>query len=190
MADGPASEFMQSGKLPYPFAWTVDVSRGSTGGGSPTQPTQRWMAQEVTIPSEVTMFDNFGQENRGGWMPGYGVIERESFLSRSFTVNFFATDDDNDPEWAMRKWLNDIANKGLAEESKLQDGTVDCILYKNGGSPRQYISAKYAFPTHCEGFTANYGSQPFIVKSVTFACRQLDTDGSQGVTAPGASFGL
>ena len=189
MAAEPAKEFMTNGKLPYPFAWTVQVSRGSTGGGDPGGQTQIWAAQEVTIPSEVTMFDNFGQENRGGWMPGYGVIERESFLSRSFTVNFFATEE-NDPEWVMRAWLNDIANKGLAEESKLQDGTVDCILYSNSGEPRQYISAKYAFPTHCEGFTANYGSQPFIVKSVTFACRQLDTDGSQGVTAPGASFGL
>ena len=60
MADEPAKQFMTDGKLPYPFAWTVEVSRGSTGGGSPTGPTQKWMAQEVTIPREVTMFDNFG----------------------------------------------------------------------------------------------------------------------------------
>ena len=178
----PAAAFMdEGGKLPWPFAWIVQVTRGSFGTGlSPAI----WAAQEVTIPTEATTFENFGQTNRGGWMPGYGVIERESFLSRSVIINFFDLGKE-DPEWDFaRPWLSKIADTGLAgsDGQSLQDGTIICQLFNNdGGNPRRTITAKNAFPTHCEGFTVNYGSQPFTVKSVTFACRKLDNDGSQKV---------
>ena len=154
--------------LPYPFAWGVTVYR--KGGAR----TSLWKAQEVTIPPEATMFDNFGVENRGGWLPGFGVIQRESFLSRSIVINFFdVSKEDEDPEWDLfRPWAIEVADKGLVDQG-VQNGEITCTLYNNEGEIRRKIQALNAFPTTCEGFTVNYGTQPFTVKSITFACRNI-----------------
>jgi len=155
--------------LPYPFAWTVRVSRGDSAND---QASKVWTAQEVTIPGETTMYDNFGPENTGGWLPGYGVIKRESFLSRAIVVNFFDTNTD-DPEWDLyRPWAIEVADKGLVDQG-VQNGTITCTLFDRAGKERRTITGKNAFPTACEGFTVNYGTQPFTVKSVTFACRNI-----------------
>ena len=167
---GPQTAFWEKNTgLPYPFAWGVTVSRG-TGG----ETTSLWKAQEVTIPQESTMFDNFGVENRGGWLPGFGVIQRESFLSRSIVINFFdVSAEGEDPEWDLfRPWAIEVADNGLVDQG-VQNGEITCALYDNEGNSRREIQAFNAFPTKCEGFTVNYGSQPFTVKSITFACRNI-----------------
>ena len=158
--------------LPYPFAWTVRVSRGDSPGAGTT--SKVWTAQEVTIPGETTMYDNFGPENTGGWLPGYGVIKRESFLARTIVVNFFDVSEQNaDPEWDLyRPWAIEVADKGLVDQG-VQNGTITCTLFDRAGLTRRTITGENAFPTACEGFTVNYGSQPFTVKSVTFACRNI-----------------
>lgn len=158
--------------LPYPFAWSVKVSRGSSAATDSNSDV--WAAQEVTIPSEVTGFNNFGPENTGGWLPGFGVIQRESFLSRAIIINFFdVSAKGTDPEWDLyRPWAIEVADKGLVDQT-VQNGEIICNLYDRGTGIRRTITGKNAFPTHCEGFTVNYGSQPFTVKSVTFACRNI-----------------
>ena len=174
---GAQTAFWDKNKgLPYPFAWGVTVYRKGDAG------TSLWKAQEVTIPPEATMFDNFGVENRGGWLPGFGVIQRESFLSRNIVINFFdVSQKGEDPEWDLfRPWAIEVADNGLVDQS-VQNGEITCTLYNNEGEIRREIQASHAFPTQCEGFTVNYGSQPFTVKSITFACRNIGSSGPRGL---------
>ena len=154
------------GQLTYPFAWEVQVS--GPGGTTPS-----WAAQEVSIPPENATLTDMAPENRGGAMPWPGVIQRESFLARPLTVNFFDIKG-QDPETMARKWMIDISEQGFAAGGDQLFGSVICILHDNGGGRKRKDNAKDAYPTNVEGFTVSYGSGSFVVKSVTFACKTLD----------------
>ena len=126
------------------------------------------VAQEVGIPGEQTSFGEFGQENRGGYLPGYGVTQRESFLTRQLSINFFETKVDIEHTF-FRPWMIAIAIDGLVN-SKLKCPIV-VTQYDNQMQKRKGFIFDDAFPTICEPYNLNYADADFTVKSVTFACK-------------------
>jgi len=126
------------------------------------------VAQEVGIPGEQTSFGEFGQENRGGFLPGYGVTQRESFLTRQLSINFFETKTDIEHTF-FRPWMIAIAIDGLVNPN------LKCPIlltqYDNQMQKRKGFAFEDAFPTICEPYNLNYHDADFTVKSVTFACR-------------------
>ena len=127
------------------------------------------VAQEVSIPGEQTSFGEFGQENRGGFLPGYGVTQREGFLSRGLTINFFETKTDIEHTF-FRPWLIAIAIDGLIND-KLKADNIMVEQYDNQMRRRKGFIFDDAFPTFCEPYTLNYSDAPFTVKTVTFGCK-------------------
>jgi len=126
------------------------------------------VAQEVSIPNESTSFGEFGQENRGGFLPGYGVTQRESFLTRQLSINFLETKIDIEHTF-FRPWLIAIAIDGLVNADLKCPITV--TQYDNLMQPRKGFIFDDAFPTVCEPYTLGYGDADFTVKSVTFCCK-------------------
>jgi len=126
------------------------------------------VAQEVAIPGEQTSFGEFGQENRGGYLPGYGVTQRESFLTRQLSINFLETRVDIEHTF-FRPWMIAIAIDGLINPS------LKCPIivtqYDNLMKKRKGFVFEDAFPTICEPYNINYGDADFPVKSVTFGCK-------------------
>mgnify|MGYP003628285149 FL=1 len=126
------------------------------------------VAQEVSIPGEQTSFGEYGQENRGGFLPGYGVTQRESFLTRQLSINFFETKVDIEHTF-FRPWMIAIAIDGLINPA------LKCPIvvtqYDNKMKKRKGFVFDDAFPTVCEGYNLNYADADFTVKSVTFACK-------------------
>tara|TARA_R110002051_G_scaffold113009_3_gene185695 strand:+ start:548 stop:1213 length:666 start_codon:yes stop_codon:yes gene_type:complete len=126
------------------------------------------VAQEVSIPGEQTSFGEYGQENRGGFLPGYGVTQRESFLTRQLSINFFETKVDIEHTF-FRPWMIAIAIDGLVNpELKC---SIVVTQYDNQMQKRKGFIFDDAFPTICEPYTLSYGDGEFTVKSVTFGCR-------------------
>jgi len=169
MPSNIADQFLNVGarELPWPFAWTVQIYRS---GGTFNAPY--WAAQEVTIPNESSTLTNMAPENRGGWMPYPGVIERESFLARPLAVNFFDYGSE-DPEVMAREWMKDIAMSGFRDTS-MWGSTITCVMNDKAGGQRRTYNGRDVFPTNVEGFTMTYQSNTFTVKTITFSCLELD----------------
>ncbi len=172
--------------LPLPFLWKVSIQGVSSGAinavlnkageswgvktvpDSFTRDGNILVAQEVSIPSETFEVSTFGQNNRGGFLPGYGVTQRTDFLNRGITINFLETDEDLEHGF-FRPWTIAIGIDGLINQSLKGDITVR--QYAQDGSFRKGYIFNQAFPTNCEGYTLNYGESEFKAKTVTFACR-------------------
>jgi len=169
MSAGLIKSFAGGVLLPHPFLWTVDFDGGfAAGAGQAAQ----LLAQEVTIPNESSSFAEYGQDNRGGFMPGYGLIQRESFLARSLAINFFESGTGDIEHDFIRPWMIEVGTKGLIWNGGELRGNITVRQYHNTGGMRKGYSFHDVFPTNCEGFTMNYGSQDFLQKTVTFACRE------------------
>tara|TARA_R110002051_G_scaffold73476_4_gene133469 strand:+ start:3431 stop:4024 length:594 start_codon:yes stop_codon:yes gene_type:complete len=184
--------FSKDGKffLPQPFLWKVTIDGGVTGAINSTlgKAGEKWkatttpdeftkdssilVAQEVTLPNERSEYNEFGQTNRGGFLPGFGLTQRDSFLARGITINFIETDVDIEHNffrpWAIAVGIDGLVNMGLKT-------TITVKQFGNDGSMRKGFKFLDAFPTACEGYTLNYGGdQSFTVKTVTFACRNYE----------------
>ena len=173
--------------LSLPFLWTVSIPGllGLTGainqatakiarGGSAwtARPVPDWgtesllAAREVTIPIENTSFLEAGQNSRGGFMPGYGMQQRESYLSRSLSINFIETIDDIVHRfftpWAVAIGVDGLTNFGLKTN-------IYVYQYDNIKRVRKAYKFIDAFPTNVEGFTLTQEPEAvFPEKTVTF----------------------
>lgn len=189
----PTREFL--GKLshekPYylslPFLWTVSipgmlgltgaintttgkVARG--GGGWNARPVPDWgsgnllAARETTIPVEQSTFLEAGQNSRGGFMPGYGLQQRESFLSRNLSITFIETIDDICHRfftpWSVAIGIDGLTNFGLKT-------TIEVRQFDNQKNLRKGYRFIDAFPTNVEGLTLTQEPEAmFPEKTVTF----------------------
>lgn len=172
--------------LPLPFLWTVSFTDSGVSGAISSalskinlnwsvSDASEWtdrsvnnilVAQEVQIPQESFEATVIGQENRGGFMPGYGVVQRTDFLQRGLTINFIETDRDIETEF-FRPWIIALGIDGLLNHS-LKARSVNIAQYGKDMKVRKQYVFNDVFPTTCEGFNLTYGDQEFIVKSVTF----------------------
>ena len=174
--------------LPLTFQWTVTIDdRGlkreikkvlkdldNTTDWS-VYDTNEWMgygehsnilvAQEVSLPSESYQTISLGQPNRGGFMPGYGITERSDFLSRNISINFIETGVDIEAH-LFRPWIIALGTTGLLNTKLRAD--INITEYNKDMSVRKEYKFFKAFPTNSEGYSLNYTSGEFIVKSVTF----------------------
>tara|TARA_R110002020_G_scaffold116080_1_gene266273 strand:+ start:1011 stop:1622 length:612 start_codon:yes stop_codon:yes gene_type:complete len=189
----PVSEFLDTFSsegqyfLSHPFLWKVSVQASGILQDSVnlacTKAGDSWramtlpfdyekngnilVAQEVSIPGEQTSFSEFGQENRGGYLPGYGVTQRESFLTRQLAINFMETKVDIEHTF-FRPWMIAIAIDGLINPALKCNILV--TQYDNQMQRRKGFVFEDAFPTICEPYNLGYGDADFTVKSVTFGC--------------------
>lgn len=132
------------------------------------------VAQEVGLPSESSNFSAMESgSSMGGFLPGYGLNARSNFLERSFTVNFLETQVDIEHNF-FRPWMIAIGIKGLIAEGVSLKGNVQVRQYANNGDFIKGFKFKKAFPTAVEGYTLNYDSTDFKIKSVTFACENYE----------------
>lgn len=172
--------------LSHPFLWKVSIGNDITGainsalqkGGedwtanvSPTSLTKQGailVARQVTTPQESSVFAPQSVPNRGGFLPGYSLIERNDFLTRSFSINFIETESDIEHGF-MRPWMIALGIDGLINFGLRTDIVVK--QYNNKGSMRKGFVFNDAFPTAVEGYTVSHSSDEFIEKSVTFACK-------------------
>lgn len=172
--------------LPLPFQWTVSFTDSGVGSAvsrtlskinlnwtvtesfnwTDTDTNNILVAQEVTLPQESFEAAVIGQDNRGGFMPGYGVVQRTDFLQRGLSINFIETDKDIETE-LFRPWIIALGIDGLLNHS-LKARSVNITQYGKDMSVRKQYVFEDVFPTTCEGYNLNYGDQEFIVKSVTF----------------------
>jgi len=180
--------FSQDSKyfLSHPFLWKVNIQSDVVGaintaldkGGEFWKASQIpddyskngdiLVASEVTIPSEQSSFSDFGQENRGGFLPGYGIVQRESFLTRNITVNFLETDTDIEHTffrpWTIALGIDGLVNQGLKS-------TITLTQYDNKLKRRKGYIFEDAFPTICEGYGLTRTPGEYLQKTVTFACK-------------------
>jgi hypothetical protein len=174
----------------HPFLWKVSIDKNVSGAinaaiskagrGSnndwkanvhPSNLTKNGsllVARQMTIPQESSEFTPIGVENRGGFLPGYGLVQRTDFLSRSFSLNVLETGDDLEHGF-FRPWLIALGIDGLTNFGLKSDITV--TQYNNDGSKRKGYVFENSFPTAVEGYSLNYNTEDFIEKSVTFACK-------------------
>ncbi len=159
------------GQLPQPFLWEVQLTmpEGVPGLDGNLGNKPAFLAQEVTIPNESSTFAEFGQENRGGFLPGYGLMQRESFLTRTVSINFLETVGTDIEHNYLRPWMIAIGRDGLV--NGIYRGSITVNQQSNDGGQHKGYQFSHVFPTNCEGFTVNYGSQDFLAKTVTFSCR-------------------
>ena len=197
MAITPPEKFLdafaenESYYLSLPFLWSVEIPdiTGITGeideacakitqqnawsvgapfsGGSASNEGQLLAARQVTIPNEQSTFLEAGQNNRGGFMPGYGLQQRESFLTRTLAINFIETIDDITHNlftpWSIALSVDGLINFGLRTSIIVQQ-------YDNQGKKRKGYKFIEAFPTNVEGFTVTQDPDaPFTEKTVTFS---------------------
>mgnify|MGYP003148806294 CR=1 FL=1 len=176
--------------LPQPFLWKVSIGGHLTSAITKVlnKAGEKWkvkttpdeftkngsmlVAQEVTLPNEQSAYGEFGQSNRGGFLPGFGLTQRDSFLGRGITINFIETDRDIEHNffrpWAIAVGIDGLVNMGLKTNITVKQ-------YSNDGFVRKGFNFVDAFPTACEGYKLNYGGdQSFTVKTVTFACRNYE----------------
>ncbi len=161
--------FRSSANLPQPFFWSVMIQGPENlPEFTPGRDLVNIAAQEVTVPSETASFADFGQENRGGFMPALGMDQRESFLGRNITINFLEMAGGDVEHNFLRPWLVAISTFGLI--NGFGRGLVKVEQMTNSGAGlRKSYTMERAFPTNCEGFSVNYGTQDFVQKTVTFA---------------------
>ena len=185
--------------LPFPFHWTVTIDDNNLPSAITTAinkinlnltvtSSDKWtdtlsdnifVAQEVQIPSESIEMTSLAQENRGGFMPGYGVTQRTDFLSRNITINFLETEKDIETE-LFRPWIIALGVDGLLNQNLKSIITVK--QYTRDGSVRKVYAFKGVFPTNTEGYNLTYGDQDFLVKTVTFGYTNYT------VTTPGSPY--
>ena len=145
-------------------------------------------ARQVTIPNEQSTFLEAGQNNRGGFLPGYGLQQRESFLTRSLAINFIETIDDIVHNlftpWSIALSVDGLVNFGLRADIIVQQ-------YDNQGNKRKGYKFIKAFPTNVEGFTVTQDPDaPFTEKTVTFSFKDYVPDeGYESSPGFAGSFG-
>lgn len=170
----------------HPFLWKVSFDSSVTGAVNSTlsKANENWsattspdsftrngtllVARQINIPQEASEFTPIGVENRGGFLPGYGLVQRTDFLSRSFTLNVLETGEDLEHNF-FRPWLIALGIDGLTNFGLKTNITV--TQYNNDGSKRKGYIFEDAFPTAVEGYSLTYNDGDFIEKSVTFACK-------------------
>lgn len=172
--------------IPYSFLWTVTINDNELPDritSALSKINQSWkvsssidwtdtandnilVAQEVTIPTESIEISSLGQENRGGFMPGYGVTQRTEFISRNVVINFLETESDIETE-LFRPWIIALGVDGLSQSSGLKCN-IDVKQYTRDGIMRKHYMFEDAFPTNSEGYTLTYSGDEFLIKSVTF----------------------
>ena len=123
-------------------------------------------ARQITIPNEQSSFLEAGQNSRGGFLPGYGLQQRESFLCRNLAVNFLETEVDIVHSF-FTPWSIAIGIDGLTNFSLKTDILIR--QYNNLLQPRKGYRFINAFPTNVEGFTVTQEPDAvFPEKTVTF----------------------
>lgn len=177
--------------LNLPVLWTVTIDgvtaegintaigdsnvwKASTTPGSYTPSTSILVAQEVTLPNESSTFDAHPSGgNTGGFLPGYGMSKRTDFLNRNITVNFLETEQDIDQTF-FRPWTIAVGTQGLIEYGPNLKATMIVKQFSNNGLLLKGFRFTKVFPTAIEGYSLNYESTDFKIKSVTFACQNYE----------------
>ena len=194
----PATDFLQAFSseskyfLSHPFLWKVSFSSSSGGLWGAINSTlskngDKWysdvipdelekngailVARQVTLPVESSVFSPQSVPNRGGFLPGYALIERNDFLTRSFSINFIETEKDIEHEF-MRPWSIALGIDGMTNFDLRAD--IQVQQYNNEGDKKKGFKFLDAFPTAVEGYTLSHSSDEFIEKSVTFACKNYE----------------
>ena len=171
-------------KLQSQKTWAVGPPFSSGGGAD----KNLLAARQVTIPNEQSTFLEAGQNNRGGFMPGYGLQQRESFLTRTLAINFIETIDDIVHNlftpWSIALSVDGLVNFGLRADIIVQQ-------YDNQGNKRKGYKFIKAFPTNVEGFTVTQDPDaPFTEKTVTFSFKDYVPDeGYESSPGFAGSFG-
>lgn len=149
--------------------WQAKTSPGAfTGSGGIV------LAQEVTLPNETSGFSALESSgSMGGFLPGYGLNARSNFLDRSTSVNFLETELDIEHNF-FRPWMIALGIKGLVEHGVSLKGNMQVRQYSNKGSFIKGFNFRKVFPTAVEGYTLNYDSTDFKIKSVTFGCENYE----------------
>lgn len=177
--------------IPLPFLWTVSIDdSGLTGEITKAlnKVDYKWnvvessawtdkalnnilVAQEISIPTEAFDATIMGPDNRGGYMPGYGVSGRIDFLSRLLNINFIETDSDIETN-LFRPWIIAIGIDGLIN-TKLRAKQVTLTQYSRDMRVRKKYVFSDVFPMSTEGNTVNYsGDQEFVIKTVAFGYKK------------------
>ncbi len=170
----------------HPFLWKVSLDAGNVTGAinsALSKAGEKWdasvfpdrltsdgallVARSVNLPQESSEFTPIGVDNRGGFLPGYGLVQRTDFLSRSFSLNILETGSDLE-HFFFRPWLIALGIDGLTNFNLKCDITVQ--QFNNDGTARKKYVFEKAFPTAVEGYNLNYNDGEFIEKSITFAC--------------------
>ncbi len=110
----------------------------------------------------------------GGFLPGYGLTSRANFLDRGLTVNFLETEVDIEHNF-FRPWAIAIGIKGLIERGENLKANMQIKQYNNSGNFIKGFKFTKVFPTAIEGYTLNYESTDFKIKSVTFGCQEYES---------------
>lgn len=147
--------------------------RANTTPMSMTKGGNILVAQSVGLPNETSGFTNMDMGNMGGYLPGYGLTARSSFLDRNFSVNFLETEVDIEHNF-FRPWMIAIGIKGLVETGASLKGSMEVRQYTNRGSFMKGFRFNKVFPTAVEPFTLDYDNTDFKIKSVTFACQNYE----------------
>jgi hypothetical protein len=178
--------------LHLPVLWTVSIDgvnesaintvlseageswRANSSPKDYTKSNNILVAQEVVLPNESSSFSTLESgSNMGGYLPGYGLSTRSNFLERGIYVNFLETEIDIDHNF-FRPWAISVGIKGLVETGASLKGSMEVKQYTNGGRFIKGFRFKKIFPTAVEGFTLNYESTDFKIKSVTFGCENYE----------------
>lgn len=198
---GGATDFLQAfsseGKyfLSHPFLWKVKIMDDISGAINSALKNEKWkanvsprdlskdgsilVARQVTVPQESSVFAPQSVPNRGGFLPGYALIERNDFLTRSFSINFIETQKDIEHEF-MRPWAIALGIDGMTNFSLRTNIIVE--QYNNKGDFKKGFKFLQAFPTAVEGYTLSHSSDEFPVKSVTFGCTNYEPLENVGVS--------
>jgi len=193
---GGATDFLQAFSseskyfLSHPFLWKVKImddissaiNSALTNGGE-----QKWqanvspsdlskdgailVARQVVLPVESSVFTPQSVPNRGGFLPGYALVERNDFLTRSFSINFIETQKDLEHGF-MRPWAIALGIDGMTNFDLRTNIIVE--QYNNKGKKKKGFKFLDAFPTAVEGYTLSHSSDEFIEKSVTFGCKNYE----------------
>lgn len=178
--------------LHLPVLWTVTIDGVSTGAinsvlsdageswkakgdpGSYTGDGSILVAQEISLPNESSSFSALESgSGMGGFLPGYGLNSRSNFLERGLSVNFLETEEDIEHNF-FRPWAIAVGIKGLVENGASLKGNMQVKQYTNSGKFIKGFHFTKIFPTAVEGFTLNYDSTDFKIKSVTFGCQNYE----------------
>jgi len=198
---GGATDFLQAFSseskyfLSHPFLWKVKIMDDISSAINSALTNEKWkanvppsdlskdgailVARQVVLPVESSAFTPQSVPNRGGFLPGYALIERNDFLTRSFSINFIETQKDIEHEfmrpWAIALGIDGMTNFGLRTNIIVEQ-------YNNKGDFKKGFKFVQAFPTAVEGYTLSHSSDDFIEKSVTFGCTNYEPLENVGVS--------
>jgi|TARA_R100000995_G_scaffold84258_1_gene62389 hypothetical protein len=140
------------------------------------------VARTVNVPNENSQFDIAGQQNMGGFLPGYALNKRVDFLSKNLAINFFDTIDDIE-HFFFRPWMIALGIDGLLERNLLCPKVI-LRQYDNRMRLRKGYEFREVFPTNVEGYQLSYNDEEFQEKSVTFAFRDYKPLRTTGQALP------